>query len=171
MISRRLEDDVLTVVVDLDDLEVVGVAHELLEILRRNDVDLGGGQERFHADVDGETAFDHGLDLALDETFALGRPGRSSPSSGGRPSSSRGRPCPRRFPRRSRSTSTSSPISTSCGIFKFAGGDDAFALVSDVDKKFAGGRISRDVSFDDGAFAMDSSRKLQSTLAVLPLWP
>ena len=34
------EDDVLAVVVDLDDLEVVGVADELLEIFRGDDVDL-----------------------------------------------------------------------------------------------------------------------------------
>ncbi len=65
------EDDVLTVVVDLDDLEVVGVADELLEVFRRDDVDLGGGKEGFHADVDGKTAFDDGFDLALDEAFAL----------------------------------------------------------------------------------------------------
>ena len=65
------EDDVLAVVVDLDDLEVVGVADELLEILRRDDVDLRAGQERFDADVDGEAAFDDGLDLALDEAVAL----------------------------------------------------------------------------------------------------
>ena len=64
------EDDVLPVVVDLDDLEVVGVADELLEILRRDDVDLRGGQERFDADVDHEAAFDDGLDLAFDQPVA-----------------------------------------------------------------------------------------------------
>ena len=59
------EDDVFAVVVDLDDLEVVGVAHELLEILGRNDVDLRTGEECFDADIDGEAAFDDGFDLAL----------------------------------------------------------------------------------------------------------
>ncbi len=52
------QDDVLAVVVDLDDLEVVGVADELLEILRGNDIDLRAGQECLDADVDGEAAFD-----------------------------------------------------------------------------------------------------------------
>ena len=65
------EDDVFAVVVDLDDLEVVGVADELLEILRGNDVDLGGGKEGLDADIDGEAAFDDGFDLALDEAVAL----------------------------------------------------------------------------------------------------
>ena len=65
------EDDVLAVVVDLDDLEVVGVAHELLEIFRGNDVDLGSGKEGFDADIDGKTAFDDGFDLALDEAIAM----------------------------------------------------------------------------------------------------
>ena len=64
------EDDVLPVVVDLDDLEIVGVADELLEILRRNDVDLRGGQESFDADVDHQATFDDGFDLALDQSVA-----------------------------------------------------------------------------------------------------
>ena len=65
------EDDVLAVVVDLDDLEVVGVADELLEILRGDDVDLGAGEERLDADVDAEAAFDDGLDLAVDEAAVV----------------------------------------------------------------------------------------------------
>ena len=65
------EDDVLALVVDFDDLEIVGVADELLEVLRRDDVDLRAGQERLDADVDHEAAFDHGLDLAFDEAAAL----------------------------------------------------------------------------------------------------
>ncbi len=65
------EDDVFAVVVDLDDLEVVGVADELLEVLRGDDVDLGGREEGFDADIDGEAAFDDGFDLALDEAVAL----------------------------------------------------------------------------------------------------
>ncbi len=65
------EDDVFAVVVDFDDLEIVGVADELLEILRGNDVDLRAGQECLDADVDGEAAFDDGADLAFDETVAL----------------------------------------------------------------------------------------------------
>ena len=65
------EDDVFPVVVDFDDLEIVGVADELLEILRRDDVDLRAGQKRLDADVDDEAAFDDGLHLALDQAVAL----------------------------------------------------------------------------------------------------
>ncbi len=61
------KDDVFAVVVDLDDLEIVGVGDELIEILGRDDVDLGAGKEGFDADVDGETAFDHGFDFAFDD--------------------------------------------------------------------------------------------------------
>ncbi len=65
------EDHVLAVVVDLDDLEIVGVADELLQIFRRDDVDLRGGQKRLDADVDHEAAFDDGLHLAFDQAVAL----------------------------------------------------------------------------------------------------
>ena len=37
-----------------------------VEILRRDDVDLRGGQERLDADVDDQAAFDDRLDLAVD---------------------------------------------------------------------------------------------------------
>src|SRR5262249_48298843 len=46
------------------DLEIVSVIDELLEVFRRDNVDLGRRQERFHSDVDDETAFDDRLDLA-----------------------------------------------------------------------------------------------------------
>ena len=46
------QDDVLPLLVDLDDLEIVGVADELLQVLGRDDVDLRGGQKGFDADVD-----------------------------------------------------------------------------------------------------------------------
>ena len=65
------EDDVLALLVDLDDLELVGVADEMREILRRDDVDLRAGQERLDADIDGQAAFDHGLDLAVDEAAVV----------------------------------------------------------------------------------------------------
>ncbi len=64
------EDDIAAVVVDLDDLEIVGVADELLEIARRYDVDLRRRQKRFHADVDHESAFYDGFHFALDQTVA-----------------------------------------------------------------------------------------------------
>ena len=46
------KDDVLAFLVDFDDLEFVGVADELREILRGGDVNLRGGQEGLDADVD-----------------------------------------------------------------------------------------------------------------------
>ena len=58
------KDDVLPLLVDLNDLELVSVAHVLGEILGGEDVDLRGGQKSFDADVDQQAAFDDGLDLA-----------------------------------------------------------------------------------------------------------
>ena len=43
------QDDVLALGADLDDLEIVGVAHESVGIVNRHHVDLGTGQEGFHA--------------------------------------------------------------------------------------------------------------------------
>src|SRR4030095_7916150 len=60
------QDNVLPVVVDLDDFEIVGVADKLLEIARRDDVDLRGWQEGFDADVHHQSTLHHGLHLALD---------------------------------------------------------------------------------------------------------
>ena len=65
------EDDVLAVVVDFDDLEIVGVADELLQIFRRHDVDLRRGQKRLDADVDHQSAFDDGFHLAFDQAVFL----------------------------------------------------------------------------------------------------
>ena len=64
------QHDVLPVVVDLDDLEIVGVADELLQIFRRNDVDLRRRQKCFDADVDHQAAFDDGFHLAFDQAIA-----------------------------------------------------------------------------------------------------
>jgi hypothetical protein len=61
------EDDVLALLVELDDFELVGVADVNAQILRRDDVDLGAGQECLDADVEHEAALDDGLDLAGDE--------------------------------------------------------------------------------------------------------
>src|SRR5262249_32893284 len=60
------KDDVLPVLIDFDDLEIVGVPHVTLQVPGRNDVDLGGRQEGLDADVDEQTAFDDGLDFAGD---------------------------------------------------------------------------------------------------------
>ncbi len=60
------KDDVLTLLIDFDHLELVGVAHESGEILGRDDVDLRGRQKRFDTDVDQQPPLDHGLDFAGD---------------------------------------------------------------------------------------------------------
>ncbi len=65
------EHDVLPVVVDLDDLEIVSVADELLQILRRDDVNLRRRQKRFDADVHHQSAFDDGFHLAFDQAVFL----------------------------------------------------------------------------------------------------
>jgi hypothetical protein len=60
------QDHVLAVRVELHDLELVGVAHEGGEVLRRDDVDLRRRAERLDADVDDQAALDDGLHLAGD---------------------------------------------------------------------------------------------------------
>ena len=140
------EDDVLALLVDLDDLEIVGVADELGEVLGRDDVDLRGGQERLDADVDQQAAFDDGFDLAVD--------GAAFVANG----------------------DDLVPVLLELGlflgeddhalvvfelldqdidfvadfdgldVFEFVAGDDAFAFVADVDEDFLG------ADFDDGAF-------------------
>ena len=65
------KDNVLSILVDLDDLEVVGVADKLGEILWRIDIYLGGGEECLDPDVDDEPAFHDRLDAALDDTLSL----------------------------------------------------------------------------------------------------
>ena len=64
------ENDVLPVVVDLNDLEIVGVADKLLQIFRRNNVDLRRRQKCFDADVHHQSAFDDGFHFALDQAVA-----------------------------------------------------------------------------------------------------
>ena len=147
------EDDVLALLVDFDDLEIVGVADELREVLRRDDVNLRGGQERLDADVDDEAAFDDGLDLAVD--------GAAFVADG----------------------EDLVPVLLELGLFlgeddhaflvfefldedidfvadldgldvvEFVGGDDAFAFVADVHEDFLG------ADFDDGAFDDFARRK------------
>src|SRR4029077_3287056 len=59
------------IVVDLDDLEIVSVADELLQIFWRHDVDLRRGQKCFYADVHHQAAFDDRFDFAFDQAVAL----------------------------------------------------------------------------------------------------
>ena len=65
------QDHVLAVVVNFNNLKIVGIAHELLQILRWHDVDLRGGKKCLDSDVHHEPAFDDGFDLALDQAVAL----------------------------------------------------------------------------------------------------
>ena len=65
------EDDVAAVLVDLDDLEVIDVADHDGDVLGRDDVNLRRGQEGLDADVDDESAFDDGFDLAGDGAALL----------------------------------------------------------------------------------------------------
>ena len=60
------EDDVLAVFVEFYDAAFEGFAEELAEIFRRVDIDLGGGQESFDADIEHETTFDDIANDALD---------------------------------------------------------------------------------------------------------
>ncbi len=65
------EDDVLAVLVEFHDLEVVGIADELGEILRGIDVHLGSGEEGLYADIDDESTLHDRLDAALDDALGL----------------------------------------------------------------------------------------------------
>ncbi len=58
------EHDVAALLVELDDLELVGLAQELLQVLHRPQVHLGTGQEGLDANVDLESALDPGDDGA-----------------------------------------------------------------------------------------------------------
>ena len=65
------EHDVFAVVVDLDDLEIVGVTDELLQIFRRNDIDLRCRQKCLDADVHHKPAFHDRFHLAFDQAVAV----------------------------------------------------------------------------------------------------
>ena len=58
------QNDVLADEIDLEDLEIVGLAHVLIEVLGWLHVDVRGRHERIDADGDNEAAFDLGLHAA-----------------------------------------------------------------------------------------------------------
>ncbi len=60
------QNDVLALLVDFDDFKFVAVADELGQVLGRDHIDLRGRQKGLHPDVDEQTAFDRGFDLAGD---------------------------------------------------------------------------------------------------------
>ena len=60
-------DDVVAFLVDLEDLEIVFMVDEVVQVLDGADIDLGAGEECFHAvEVDQDAAFDFLLHLAAD---------------------------------------------------------------------------------------------------------
>ena len=65
------EDDVAALLVDLDDAHPELLPLQRVEVADRPHVDLAAGQERAHADVDGEAALD-ALDDAADHDLLLG---------------------------------------------------------------------------------------------------
>src|SRR5207302_4443652 len=65
------QDDVAALLVELDDLELELLADQLVEIADRAEIDLRTGQERLHADVDGESALDAADDGAFNQLVAL----------------------------------------------------------------------------------------------------
>jgi hypothetical protein len=58
------QNDVLAFLVDLDDLEIVGIAHVLRKVLRGGHIDLGRRQKCLDPDIDQQPAFDDRLHLA-----------------------------------------------------------------------------------------------------------
>src|SRR5207253_2044357 len=69
------KDDVPALLVELDDLELELLADQLVEIADRAKVHLRAGEERLHADVDGEPALHAPDDGAFDELVAFARGG------------------------------------------------------------------------------------------------
>src|SRR5262249_42125485 len=69
------EHDVSALLVELDDLELVGLADQLVQVADRTEIHLAAGEESLHAaaDRDGETALHALADRALDELVALAR--------------------------------------------------------------------------------------------------
>ena len=69
------EHDVAALLVELDDLELVGLADKLVQVANRAEVDLAAGEERLHAaaDGDGEAALHALADCPFDELVALAR--------------------------------------------------------------------------------------------------
>ena len=137
------QHDVLPVLVDFDDLEVVGVADELREILRRDDVNLRRGQKRLDADVDDQTALDDGLDLAVDRAAFVAN------GEDALPVLLELRLLVREddgaflvFELLDEDINLVADLD-GLDVFKFVGGDDAFAFVADVHQHFLG------ADFDD----------------------
>jgi len=157
------EDYIFAVLVDLDDFEIVNVADELLEVFRRDDVDLRRGKESFHADIDGEAAFDDRADLALDETVAF------EDADDFFPVLALGRFF---FREDNHALVVLEALEEDFYLVadldgfrfvKFGGGNHALALVADVHEEFPGSDL-KDMSLDDTSFTIVLDRAFDQIL-------
>ena len=151
------EHDVLALLVQLDDLALEGLALVNAQVFRRDDVDLGAGQECLDADVEHQAALDHGLDLAADEAalvenlddlfpvlllrgLFLGEDDHALVV----------------FEALEQDFDFVADFQF-VGLVEFAEADDALGLVADVDEDFVG-TLLQDASADDTAFGKRSHR-------------
>ncbi len=146
------KDDVFAVVVDLDDLEIVDVADELVEILGRGDVDLAAGQERLDADVDHEAALDDALDLAFDQAAAVEDADDLLPVLAVQGALAREDDHALVVFEAFEENVDFVADFEGVRIIELGDGDDAFGFVADVHEDFPGADL-QDVAFDNGAFA------------------
>jgi hypothetical protein len=146
MISRRLRTTFF-------DFKVVDIPDELLEILRRNDVDLGSRQKGLHPDVDDETAFDDRADFALDQAVALEDADDFFPilTLGGLLLGEDNHALVV-FEALEQDFDLVADLDI-LRVFEFGGGDNSLALVSDVHEKLPWSDL-KDVSLDDTSFAI-----------------
>ena len=147
------QDDVFALFVDLDDLEIVGVADESLQILGRNDIDLRRWQKGFDTDVHGEPAFYDRLDLSFDEPLAFEDRNDLLPVLSGR-GLFLGQNHHAFVILKALEQDLDFVANLDVGgVFELARRDDPFALVPDVHEKFPRADFE-DVSFDDAALAV-----------------
>ncbi len=70
--STPRQNDVATLLVELDNLEFVALADELLEVAHGSEFHLGPGEECLHADVDCKTSLDSAGDDTFDQLASFG---------------------------------------------------------------------------------------------------
>jgi len=157
------EDDIFAVLVNFNDFEIVDISNELLEVLRRDDVDLRSGEESFDADIDGEAAFDDRADFALDEAVAF------EDADDFFPVLALGRFFFREDHHALVVLETLEEdfhlVADLDGFrfIKFGGGNHALALVADVHEEFPGSDL-KDMSLDDTSFTIVLDRAFDQIL-------
>ncbi len=151
------EDDVLAILVQLDDLEVVGVSDKLGEILRRIDIHLRSGEESLDADIDDETTLDDGFDASLDDALGLEQLDDLRPVlTLGSLLLGEDDHSEVVFETLEENLDLVTDLDF-LGIVEFRSGNHTFGLVSDVDEEFLGALLE-DVPFNDAAFAVVFNR-------------